>query len=206
MLKDSYKANLSERLSQGADKRGRTQLNLDESNASSLVRRFAVQISNAAGSMPIVDVACGSGRNALALARLDCLVLCVDKDLTHLQNHPPNLIARLKPQELDLVRDPWPFEPGSVGGIVNVHFLLPSLFPLFTSSLVNGGYLLIETVPGCGGNYLELPKAGELKAAFAQHFDFLYYKERKAGPLGVDAAVVQMVARRRSSITELPNE
>ena len=97
---------------------------------------------------------------------------------------------------MDLVHDPWPFGVGIVGAIINVHFVLPALFPLFESSLLPGGYLLIETVPAHGGNYLELPRAGDLRVAFQSAFDLEFYKERKAGPGNYDAVTVKLLARR----------
>jgi hypothetical protein len=57
--------------------------------------------------------------------------------------------------------------------------------------------LLLETVPGCGGNYLELPKAGTLKTAFERGFNFEFYKEGKVGPPDYDAVTVQLLAKRR---------
>jgi hypothetical protein len=104
---------------------------------------------------------------------------------------------RLIPCQIDLEKDPWPFNPCSVGGIINVHFTLPSLFPLFRSSLARNGYLLIETVPGCGGNYLKLPGRGELKNAFESAFVFETYKERPVGPSNCNSVTVKMLARRR---------
>lgn len=98
---------------------------------------------------------------------------------------------------MDLVNDPWPFEAGSAGAIINVHLLLPTLFPLFETSLLSGRYLLIETIPAHGGNYLKLPRAGELRSALQHAFDFEFYKERKAGPGNYDAVTVQLLARRR---------
>jgi hypothetical protein len=100
---------------------------------------------------------------------------------------------------MDLFTDPWPFGVSRAGGIVNVHFLLPSLFPSFESSITPGGYLLLETVPGCGGNYLQLPKAGELRAALERSFDLEFYKERKVGPVSFDAVTVQLLGRRKES-------
>jgi hypothetical protein len=99
-------------------------------------------------------------------------------------------------QHLDLVRDPWPLGADTVGGIINVHFLLPALFASFERSLRQGGYLLLESVPGCGGNYLDLPRAGEVKSALGKAFDFEFYKEGKVGPPGSDAVTVKAVARR----------
>src|SRR5580704_19678522 len=99
---------------------------------------------------------------------------------------------------MDLANDRWPFTTGFAGGIINVHFLLPELFPFFERSLSPGGYLLLETVPGCGGNYLELPKAGELRSAFEKGLQIVWYKERKVGPPGYNAVTVKMVAKKPS--------
>jgi hypothetical protein len=82
-------------------------------------------------------------------------------------------VARLRKMMLEELQHrnysavtPWPFELNSLGGVVNVHYLNPKLFPFFTNSIRKGGILLIETVPGCGGNYLELPKSGYIRSAF----------------------------------------
>jgi hypothetical protein len=140
------------------------------------------------------------------LSQLGCTVICVDRDLTSIQTQKLRLrrtsvreaLARLTLCQLDLVKDPWPFGPCTIGGIVNVHFLLPALFPFFENSLAPGGYLLLETVPGCGGNYLDLPKTGEVSSALGKSFDFEFYKEDKVGPRGYDAVTVQLLAKRRA--------
>jgi len=174
---------------------------------SALVRRFAPKIAEAAAGKPLIDVACGSGRNALTFAQLGCTVICVDRDLANLQAHVKHfrrtelrkVSAKLSLHQMDLVKDRWPFTARLAGGIINVHFLLPELFPFFERSLSPGRYLLLETVPGCGGNYLELPKAGELRSALERAFDLELYQERKAGPLGFDAVTVKVLARKRGS-------
>jgi SAM-dependent methyltransferase len=164
-----------------------------------LVRRFGEKIAETAGGMPVLDVACGSGRNAIFLRQLGCTVICMDNDLSRLQTDSTSQSASgsLHPHQIDLVRDPWPFSPHSVGGIINIHFTLLALFPHFESSLLPSGYLLLETVPGVGGNYLELPKEGELKAALGNAFDYELYKERQVGPSGHNAVTVKLLARRR---------
>jgi SAM-dependent methyltransferase len=171
---------------------------------SPLVRRFAEQLIAAASGRPILDVACGSGRNAFFLAGLGATVICIDKDLS---SFAANLRQRcgslttlsnlLLPKKIDLVRDEWPFTPGSIGAIINVHFLMPALFPHFASSLAPNGFLLLETVSGHGENYLELPQKGELKAALGDAFDFASYQERSVGPSDHHAVVVKLLARRK---------
>jgi SAM-dependent methyltransferase len=178
---------------------------IEELKPSPLLRRFATQIIDGSSGKPLLDVACGSGRNAFVFSQLGCEVICVDKDLTRLRTEQLRLShtsfsktsAQLRLYEIDLIKDPWPFDASSVGGIVNVHFLLPSLFSFFESSISPNGYLFLETVPGCGGNYLQLPKTGDLRSAFEKSFIFEFYKERKVGPRSVDAVTVQLLARRR---------
>jgi len=79
-----------------------------------------------------------------------------------------------------------------------VHFTLLALFPFFADSLIPHGYLLLETVPGCGGNFMELPKKGELKTLLESNFEFEMYKEKPVGPGEGNAVTVKLVARRRT--------
>ena len=103
-----------------------------------LVRKFASKMLEAAGDKPILDVACGAGRNAIFLSELGCMVICIDKDLTELRRHqthqshtPAPKEQRLELCHLDLVNESWPFAEGSAGGIVSVH----SSFRLFSPVL-----------------------------------------------------------------------
>jgi SAM-dependent methyltransferase len=174
--------------------------------------RFLMEFSSAlaasSGGKPILDVACGSGRNALPLAELGCQVICIDKDLAQievlrdaLKDTPlSQLSARLVPQSIDLqIAAQWHFGQSTVGGIINIHCLALELIPLFYSALIPGGYLLIESVPAHGGNYRQLPKSGELRSALAGRFELEAYKENRAGPRDVDAVTVKVFARKISS-------
>jgi len=166
----------------------------------SLVRRFAAHLIASAQGHPIVDVACGQGRNAVFLSRQGCEVICIDRDLSGLRklienSHEPAAL-KLKLYEVDLERDPWPLDPNSVGGIVNTQYLLRSLFALFKETVILGGLLLVETIPAHGGNYISLPKSGELRRMLEDGFMFEYYAERKAGPGAYDAATVKLLARK----------
>lgn len=160
---------------------------------SAFVRTHAETLVQAARGKPILDVACGSGRNGWHLASLGCDVVFVDRDLIPLYDR-----ARCASFKIDLNRDPWPFGPNTLGGIVNVHFLLPSLFPHFAASLAPGSYLLLETVPGCGHNYVELPRVGSLRQELAGAFTFEVYRERIIGPPDCDAVAVRLLAKKRS--------
>jgi hypothetical protein len=160
-----------------------------------LMKRYCTKIAEAAQGKPILDIACGTGRNAFPLAALGCIVICADKDLSRFRA-PVGLADRLIPRTLDLIAEPWPFERSRAGGIVNVHFLLPSLLPHFETSIAKGGYLLLETVPGCGGNYVQLPQKGELRTVLRGAFDLECYTERPVGPEGCGAVTVQLLGRR----------
>ena len=176
------------------------------SEPSALVRRFATKLASSNPTLPIVDVACGSGRNAIAVAQLGCTVICLDINLVSLeavleQLRRSHLIVaeRLPSLQIDLVAAVWPFGPSTIAGVINVHFYYPPLFENFERSLCPGGYLLFETVPGCGGNYVQLPKSNEIKAALEPSFDIEFYRERPVGPTDFGAVTAQVFARKKKT-------
>jgi SAM-dependent methyltransferase len=164
--------------------------------SSAFLRKYAIQIVQHARDLPILDVGCGSGRHAFLLTSLGANVICLDRDLERFEfnrNHQPTNV-RLRPMHADLLRDPWPFRESTLGGILAIHFLVaPALFVHFADSLTPEGRLLIETVGGHGGNYLELPRAGQLRRALSGSFDFEFYHERKVGPAGTDSVSVRLL-------------
>lgn len=153
---------------------------------------------------PILDAGCGFGRNAFALASRGLSVVCVDQDLgrlrtlvglarTHIAGFRQHrgevgklypLVAKLSPSE-------WPFAQRCFGAIVCIHFLDVALLDAFRAALVMKGRLYIETFGGHGGNYLDLPKAGQLLDLLSPHFQLSFYRERKVGPAGYDAVSVR---------------
>jgi tellurite methyltransferase len=178
------------------------------SEASPLVRKFSLEMARAASARPILDVACGAGRNAIPLAELGCRVICIDRDLGRLKNQrlPRKISGLLTLVEMDLLTDPWPFEPGTIGGALMVDFLHPSLFGLLSRSLGAGACLLIETISARGGNYRELPKPDELRTAFETAFDFEFYRERKVESAPCDAVTVKLFGKRRANLVESSRE
>src|SRR5690242_19674313 len=97
---------------------------------SPFVKRFGRQIVAAANAKPVLDIGCGGGRNAIFLARLGASVICVDKDLKQFESERVRLaesvyggsFSRITTLRSDLLQEPWPFSPGSAGGIISVHF------------------------------------------------------------------------------------
>ena len=171
---------------------------------STFVRMFGARLAGVANDSPILDVACGSGRNALALAQLGCTVICLDKDIARIKalrrrllKNFPSTAARLIPQKIDLLEDSWPFGPSCVGSILNIHFFRKQLLQQFGNSIAVGQYLLLETEPGHGGNYRSLPRAGEVRAVLKEAFEFECYRETSVGPKECDAVTVKLFARKK---------
>lgn len=174
----------------------------DGLSACPLVKRFAPKIASATSGLSVLDVACGSGRNAFPFVRLGCTVICVDKDLSVLEKTRELLPScegpgQIVPHRVDLACHEWPFGDASVGAIINVHFFFPPLFPQFARSLISGAYLLFETAPGCGGNYLQLPREGEIRSYCKNDFDFEVLKEKRVRPSEFGAVTVKLLARRK---------
>jgi SAM-dependent methyltransferase len=90
----------------------------------------------------VVDLAAGSGRNALFLASLGCRVVAVDLARGALER------IRGRSAVIDLVQmdlDRPGFRPASIDGLVSVGFLDRRLFPLFHRWLRPGGILVFDT-------------------------------------------------------------
>lgn len=183
-----------------------TQRDLQRLSPSPFVKKYSEQIVEASYGKPILDIACGGARNSILLAYLGGKVVGLDIDLhsaqsgqLHLANTAfENTVQQVGFIQSDLIRDPWPFQANSIGGIVNVHFLHETLLPVFCRSLIPGGYLLIETVEARGQNFRELPQAGVVKRALEHSCSFCTYKEQKTGPAGIDAVKVKLVAVKKS--------
>ncbi len=172
---------------------------------SKLMAKFAEEIAlNANG--PIVDVACGYGRNAVCVASYGAPVVCIDINnvaLDFIKSSEDSLLAKLNHKittiNLDLINDQWPFEDESLGAIINIHFYHSKMIDLFLRTLKIGGYLFIETIDGHGGNYHDLPPHGFIKAKLADAFDIRYYIEKKVGPLQFNASTVKLLATKQKA-------
>ena len=151
-----------------------------------------------------LDVACGDGRNAAALARLGLEVDAVDvSDVTieALRAAAPERAPGVHARVADLERE----RPaaGAYDVVVNFNYLQRDLFDALSAALRPGGWLLFETF---GPAHLEqlgremnpayVLAPNELLEAFAGlrvHHYFEGVAERAGGPRGV----ASIVARRR---------
>ena len=160
-------------------------------------------VERAAGA-PILDAPCGTGRNGAWISYMGAEVIGLDIDLRGIRKMRSGgsvspfarAFRRIKLLEADLLNDPWPYPPRSLGGIINVHFFHMPLLALFCRSIRTGGFLVLETVEARGGNYHQLPQSGRIRDTLGKSFSFLTYDEQNAGPAGINAVAVKLVARK----------
>jgi SAM-dependent methyltransferase len=149
-----------------------------------------------------LDVACGDGRNALALARHGLEVDAVDvSDVTIAALLPaaPQRAPGVHPRVVDLEREP--VDRGAYDVVVNFNYLQRDLFGALAGALRPGGWLVFETF---GPAHLEqlgrrmnpdyVLGPNELLQAFGdlrvRHF-FEGVAQRGGAPRGVAALVAQ---------------
>lgn len=126
---------------------------------------------------PVLDLACGPGRNALAAARAGCAVIGLDRNaeaLAQLTAHARAAQTAVQAVRADVEAGHGiPFAPQSFGAVLVFHFLHRPLAPEITRLLRPGGWLLYETfttaqrtLPGGPRNPAFLLHPGELPHLF----------------------------------------
>ena len=133
---------------------------------------------------PVLDIACGYGRNGLEILKAGYRCVFCDVDINCLREI--RLSSSFAPyrqnyclKRIDFDKDSWPFPENSCAGIINIHYYNYKLISFFTRSICQGGFLLIETIDNRGNNYLELPESGLLYDLLKPEYDLLYYSEGK---------------------------
>ena len=165
-----------------------------DSAPSAWVMRWAPQIRP--GGL-VLDLACGAGRHARALAALGFEVSAVDRDIAAFTEPPPGVAVL----EADLEAGPWPYPGVAFDAIVVTNYLHRPLLPVLAGSLVPGGVLVYETFArgnerfGKPSNPAFLLEPGELLEAVRGQLRVLAYED-----LVVDdprpAAIQRICARR----------
>jgi len=164
--------------------------------------RFLDRIDSPARELAL-DVGCGYGRNAVALAERGWRVICVDRDLTRLTTLQQtkilfdkiNLAERIIPICAELGPDSWPFRRDQFDMVICIHVVRQDLFSYFLSSLRPGGYFYFETFGGQRGNFEALPHIGEVRQSLGG-LDLHYYREKQVGPPDRESVTVKALARK----------
>lgn len=129
----------------------------------------------------VLDMACGSGRNARWLAANGWKVEAVDRDMAALGSLQG--IANLHTTMADLEDAPWPYDALQFDGIVVCRYLHRPLLLQLTRSLKPGGILIYETFMvgnerfGKPSNPEFLLKPDELMETYTKGFDILAFEQ-----------------------------
>jgi SAM-dependent methyltransferase len=111
--------------------------------------RQAAHLREACRRGPLLDLACGRGRHALAAARLGIRVLALDRDRAALAALASTARAEalpVAPLRADVERPPrLPLAAGRLGAVLVFRFLCRELAPELASCLAPGGLLVYET-------------------------------------------------------------
>lgn len=171
--------------------------------ASSEPSRFlSEQVSKLDVTLPVLDAPCGFGRNSLFLARRGFRVVGADIDaeradfVKRYAERTSHGAKNLGLVVCDLHSEFLPFEPGTFGSVVIVHFI-PSHWNNYLALLCSGGFLVFETMGGHGENYLELPVRGEIRSLLEPTFTILVHREQPVGPPEGNAVTVRLLAQKR---------
>jgi len=151
------------------------------------------RLAEAARRGPVLDLACGRGRHALAAAELGARTLAIDRDqaaLRALQAEAARRRLPLTSLRADLETPLGiPVKPASCGVILVFHFLFRPLAPAISTALAPGGLLLYETFTlaqralGSGPRRAEfLLEPGELRALFSDLEPLEHWEGRSDGP------------------------
>lgn len=169
--------------------------------------KFLDRITSSYGA-PILDAPAGFGRNALAIAALGYDVVAVDIDADRLTSMEKSAadISQPTPRSnawgrvisvcADLTCGRLPFGNSSFSAILCIHYPVQRIIGDLDATVQNGGHIYIETFGGQGQNYLELPKAGEIRDAL-RGFDLYFYQERPVGPRSHNSVVVTALGQKR---------
>ncbi|WP_028108735.1 methyltransferase domain-containing protein [Ferrimonas futtsuensis] len=152
---------------------------------------------------PILDLACGRGRNALYLARRDLPLWCCDRNgdaLTQLQHTAAEERLNLVTWQQDLEQPgPSPLGKRQFAAILVFNYLHRPLMSAIEQALMPGGLLVYETFLeqqasiGKPSNPDFLLKPGELQQHFASLQTLHYVEKEHSNPHRFTA---QLIARK----------
>ena len=173
---------------------------------SPLVREHADALRQAARFGAVVELACGRGRIALAVAQAGTPVIGIDRNaefLSELRDRARAGALPVTPLRADLESGHGlPLAPGRCGALLVFRYLHRPLAAAIAEALAPGGLLLYETFTlhqrdlGYGPSNPEfLLRDGELPGLFPSLEVFAHWEGRSAGER--PAAVARLAARKR---------
>jgi SAM-dependent methyltransferase len=154
-------------------------------------RAFVEEIAHDLEPGRALDLACGSGNNAIWLAERGWRVTAVDRALAI--DDP-----RIEVHTADLEKHEYAIEPGAWDLILMSYYLQRDLFPAVWQGLAPGGVAIIIVhmfEPGHEESRFSL-HPGELRAAFPES-EVIAYREGRPSP--ESRAVAQIAIRRSAS-------
>lgn len=152
----------------------------------------------------VLDVACGRGRHARALAAAGCRVEAVDRDPACAAALAG--VAGVRFRQMDLELGPWPLQGELYDAVVVANYLHRPRLPQLAQALRDGGLLVYETFAagqerfGRPSNPDFLLRPFELAERFAPLLHVLAYED---GVLGRPAARVQRLCAVRTDPARL---
>lgn len=162
-------------------------------------------------SLPVLDLACGTGRNGLALAEQGMDVVFADKSVSALKVVEQRLLeagltGRLWQVDLELpCVNPFPVD--RYAAVLGFCYLHRPLFPLLKKAVMPGGLMVYETFTivqrqfGQPNNPDFLLRPGELEATFKDWELIHHFEGIRPNP---DRGIAQIVARRPEICKDQP--
>ena len=154
-------------------------------------------------SLPVLDLACGTGRNGLALAKQGMEVVFADKSSSALKDVEQRLLkAGLTGRiwQVDLERPGVnPFSTDRYAAVLGFCYLHRPLFPLLKKAVMTGGLVVYETFTtvqrrfGRPDNPDFLLEPSELEASFADWEIIHHFEGIQPDP---DRGIARIVARK----------
>lgn len=151
---------------------------------------------------PILDIACGYGRNGGYIALDNHRVVFIDNDIECLQYiksagrlteygdvNADNIRVLYK----DLNKGSLPFPNCSVGGIIDIHYYNPLLISEMIRVLDVGGFFCFESISAKGKNVYELPEYHFIKDML-NDFKIVSYFEKRINPTELNKSTIKVFA------------
>lgn len=151
---------------------------------------------------PILDLACGYGRNGAFLAKRNHRVVFIDNDIECLKFIKAGKqisidgdvdINNIRVLKKDLRLGRLPFPSLSTAGIIDIHYYNPLLIEEGIRVLASGGFFCFESIDARGNNVYELPDYGFIRDILGD-FEIISYSERLVKPKRLGKSVIKIFA------------